>query len=442
MRPVAGVLARGQALHNGGTDAALFVGLKAGDRGLVDARVAAEQLDGLLLAVVGLGHARPFRPGVGGGARGGRGGHHLELGHAFGPQPQHGADAVVAGVAAAHHQHPLAFGELERRFLKVGIQQRFGHGAKEIHREPDALGLPPRHGQVARAARAAGQQHAVVLFQQFRRGLAAADVGAAAKPHPGALHGGDAPVDNGFVQLHVGDAVAQQPAGAVGFFVHGHAMAAAVEQPGRRQPGRAAAHHRHRFAGAHGRGRVVHQAVGEGVLHNGALVLFGADSLAVLGAGAGGFAQSGADAASELRQAVGALQPPPGPGQRAAVYKVVCLGDQVMQRAAGGHTGHGLPGLAERHAAVHAAGGLAGLGGGGKRQVEFVKILQPLPRRPLGAGLARILQKAGGFAHGCASFMLCAPGWRRTPRPAPVRPVRPAPRTGRQAASAACNRWG
>ena len=219
-------------------------------------------------------------------------------------------------------------------------------------------------------------------------------------------------------------------------------MAAAVEQPGRRQPGRAAAHHRHRFAGAHGRGRVVHQAVGEGILHNGALVLFGADSLAVLGAGAGGFAQSGADAAGKLRQAVGALQPPPGPGQRAAVYKVVCLGDQVMQRAAGGHTGHGLPGLAERHAAVHAAGGLAGLGGGGKRQVEFVKILQPLPRRPLGAGFARILQKAGGFAHGCASFMLCAPGWRRTPRPAPVRPVRPAPRTGRQAASAACSRWG
>ena len=58
--------------------------------------------------------------------------------------------------AAAHHQHPLAFGELERRFLKVGIQQRFGHGAKEIHREPDCP-WPSRPGTARSRGRPAPQ---------------------------------------------------------------------------------------------------------------------------------------------------------------------------------------------------------------------------------------------------------------------------------------------
>src|SRR5262249_34438968 len=65
-----------------------------------------------------------------------------------------------------------------------------------------------------------------------------------------------------------------------------------------------------------------------------------------------------AAAAGELREVVGLVQPFQRFLPEAAIDQVVPLRDEVVDRAAGGHAADERAGMAERHAAIHAAGAL------------------------------------------------------------------------------------
>ena len=120
------------------------------------------------------------------------------------------------------------------------------------------------------------------------------------------------------------------------------------------------------------------------VFHDGTLVLLDSDRVAGdIAAGAGGFAQSGADPAGELWVAVRGNQAVYGQIPLALVDQVVPLRDQVIQRAAAEHTAQLDAALAEGDAAVHAACALGLLLVGMQRDVKLVKILDALLGRQL-----------------------------------------------------------
>ena len=222
----------------------------------------------------------------------------------------------------------------------------------------DALGIPAGQRQIPGLARPGAEHHRVVLRQQVGGGQISAHLHAGAERNALRLHQADAALHHRLIQFHVGDAVHQQPARTVGLFQHSDLVAPVVQPVGAGQTGRAAANHRHPAAAAHSGRPGLHEPGGKAVLNQRQFVFPHGDRIPVEPAGAGRLAQSRADPAGEFGEIVGLEQT----GQRmipvAGVDTVVPFRDQVVQRAAGGHPVEHHAGLAERHAAVHAAGPL------------------------------------------------------------------------------------
>src|SRR5262249_9575524 len=168
----------------------------------------------------------------------------------------------------------------------------------------------------------------------------------------------DAALDDPLVQLHVGDAVHEQAADAVGPLEHGDPVAGAVELGGGGQPGRAGADHGDLFASAF-EGRLGHHpAFLKTFVDDGAFDGLDGDRGIVDAQDTRALTRSGADAAGELREVVGLVQPVKGFLPQAAVNKVVPLRNQVVDGAAAGHAFDQGASVTEGNAAVHAAGAL------------------------------------------------------------------------------------
>ena len=103
----------------------------------------------------------------------------------------------------------------------------------------------------------------------------------------------------------------------------------------------------------------------------------------------------------ELGEVVGGVEPIDGLSPFVAVDEVVPVGDQVAQRA---------PVVAERDAAVHAAGGLVAQVPLGERLVDLVPVLQADSHGPAGRKLAIVGEEAAGISHERP------PSWRRPDR--------------------------
>src|SRR5262249_42058889 len=128
-------------------------------------------------------------------------------------------------------------------------------------------------------------------------------------------------------------------------------------------------------------------------------------------------ARGRADAAGELGEVVGLVQPLQRLAPQPAVDEVVPLRDEVVDRAAGSHALEEGAGVAEGDAAVHAAGALLA-------QQAFVGVLVDLVpvgdaplRRARQRQLPRVLQKTGRLAH-VSTFAR----WRSANRAAPPIP--------------------
>ena len=152
--------------------------------------------------------------------------------------PHGGADAVGAGVAAADDDDVLALGGNEGAVLDA-VQEAFGVGVEELHREMNALEVAAFDGQIARLGRAGAEDDGVEFAEQIVRRIILADFGVGAERDAFRGHLIDAALHQGLVQLHIRDAVHEQAADAVGSLKDGHRMAGAIELGGGAQAGRA-----------------------------------------------------------------------------------------------------------------------------------------------------------------------------------------------------------
>ena len=395
--------------------------------GLVNAGVLAELGNALGLAVVHLQHPGPLGPRI---VRRTllRGlGHHLQRHQVGAALPQGRALTVVAGVAAADDEDILTCGADGLAVGKAAVQQALGHAGEVVHREMDALGIPAGDVQVPGLLCAAAEDDGVVALEQFGGIHGPAHIHVGAELHAFGLHDLDAALDDGFVQLHVGNSVHQQAAHTVGTLEHSHRVAALVQVLGHRQARGAAADDGHALAGA-GRGRGgVEPALGVARLYDGVLVLPDGDAAAGhIAAGAGGFAEGRVDPARELRETIGSPQTAERQLPLALIHEVVPLRDEVVQGAAGGHAADHHACLTEGDAAVHAACRLRLLLLPGEPDVKFVEILDALQRRNIRAGLARVIHKTSEFCHD-VPLLTSSSARRRMLRSAPARRRDPAP---------------
>ena len=133
---------------------------------------------------------------------------------------------------------------------------------------------------------------------------------------------------------------------------------------------------------------------------DGALVV--ADGGCALDGGkvAGSLAQSRAHTAGELGERVGKRQALCRFAPQAAVHQVVPLGNQVVQRAARrASLAEGIAGLAECHAAHHAAASLNLLLLVGQRNGELVEVLHGVCRAALAVGNTIMLEVCSCLTH-------------------------------------------
>ena len=224
-----GVALRLQAADNGTGQVAGLVLQKLLDGGLIHARVLAELGDALGLAVVHLQHPGPLRPRVCGGALDRRLGHHFQRHQVGAALPQSSALTVVAGVAAADDQHVFTGCIDGLAICKAGVQQALGHAGQVVHREVHALGVPAGHVQIAGLFGTAAQHHSIKISQQLLGGHGTAHIHAGAELNTLGLHQLDPALDDRLIQLHVGDAVHQQAAHAVGALKHRNGVAALIQ---------------------------------------------------------------------------------------------------------------------------------------------------------------------------------------------------------------------
>ena len=214
-----------------------------------------------------------------------------------------------------------------------------------------------------------------------------ADVGVGAELDAFLFHDGDAPVDDPLLDLVVGDAVPEEATDPVVLLEDDGRVPSPVELLRRREPGGPASDDGDLLAGTLLRrcGLGDDPSLLEGPVDDGELYLLYGHGLVVDGEDARSLARGGAEHPRELGEVVGLVQAVYGLPPVLAVDEVVPVGDQVSQGAAR---------VAERHAAVHAARGLALELLVGHRLVDVAVVLDALLDGPLRGRLASDLEEA------------------------------------------------
>ena len=203
------------------------------------------------------------------------------------------------------------------------------------------------------------------------------------------------------VELHVRDAVHEQAAGAVGALEDGHACGrrvlswAAAARPAGPEPMTATFLPVRTLGGSRH-----HPALLPALFDDRVLDVLDRDRRVVDAEHAGAFARRGTDAAGELGEVVGLVQPLERLAPEAAVDQVVPLGDQVVDRAARGHAADQLAGVAEGHAAIHAAGALVAELLLLHVVMKLVPVAHALQRRTVHGQFPQIFDESSWFAHG------------------------------------------
>ncbi len=365
----------------------------------ISARVVAKDGRRLRLAIIQLVDARPLRPRVVGRPRFRRLGHDLELHQAAAAVAQRRGHAVGAGVAAADDDHVAAGGREVVAVGLAGVEQMARIAAQELHREVDATQLAAGHAQVAWPRRAGAEDDSVKVAPQRVGGHVLADADAGNEAHPPGPQHVHPPLDQRLVELHVGDAVHQQPADTIGALKDGHFVADGVELVGAGQPGRPGADDSHALAGAAGGCGRANPALVEGAVDDSVFDALDRHRWVGDAQRAGRLARRGADQAGELREVVGLGQAVIRLPPQAAIDEVVPLRDEVVDRAAGGHAGQRLPLVAERDATIHTAGGLLLQPLIRQMQVDRLPVADALGNRPLPRRFAGEGHEASYLAH-------------------------------------------
>ena len=369
---------------------------KADRVGAPHARVGPEFVFGFRLAV-GLGVDRPIaRPHVEHVNRIGRTLGADDLGHARSPLAQGRRDAVDARVAAANDHDVLAGGGDRRR---LPAQEGAGRLCQVVERIDDTGQVDARHVDGARRPGAARDDHGRRCLLDF--GRAGCGIHRRLEDDSALFHEFDAAGDDVLVELHVGNAVHEQAARAIGALDYLHARPASGELPGSRQAGRPRPDHAHERRLSARSSQGLHQAVGPRVVAHGTLVVVDGHRLFVQAQVAGHFAGSRAHAPREFGKGIGKRQALVGVLQAAAVEQVVHFGQTVVQGAAGraalARKDHAR--LAKGHATGHAAARLGLLRLERQRHDELVEIGYRIGARPHPVVDAVKVEIRSGFAH-------------------------------------------
>jgi hypothetical protein len=316
---------------------------------------------------------RPLRPRVVGGADGRRLREQLELVDRLRALAVGGAEAVGAGVAAADDHDVLVLGRDELALLDGVTFAALVLQRQVVHREVDALELAARDRQVAADRHAAGEHDGVERPGQLLGVGRHADVGAGLEDDPFPLHQAQAAIQDRLLHLELGDAVAHQPADAVGALEHRDAVAGLVQLIGCGEARRTGADHRDRLARPRRRRRRLDPAFFPGALDDRPLDRLDRHRVGVDAEHARPFARRRAQPARELGEVVGRKQPHHRRLPAIAVDEVVPVRDQVAERAAL---------VAERDPAVHAARTLIGEHRRCVQLVDLAPVLEALRDRP------------------------------------------------------------
>ena len=298
------------------------------------------------------------------------------------------ADAVGAGVAAADHDHVLA-GRGERG--RAGAGDRAVPVVEVLHREVHAVELAARHRQVARHARARREHDGVVALEQLGRLDVDADVDAVAELD--ALLGelAEAPLDDGLLDLEVGDAETEKPAARLVALEHGDGVPRAVQLLRGGETRRAGADDGDAPARALARRLRDDPALLPGAVDDRELDLLDRHRIALVDLEhARRLARRGAEAAGELGEVVRPVELLDRLVEPLAIDEVVPVGDQVPERAAA---------VAERHAALHAARALLLQLDERQELDELAMVADALAGRALGRVRAVDLQEGAELAH-------------------------------------------
>ncbi len=241
-----------------------------------------------------------------------------------------------------------------------------------------------------RLARADGDEHRVELVQQRVRRNVLPHAHAGLDDQPFFAHEVHAAVDHLFAQLEVRHAVTQVAAHFVRRLEQRHSMPGLVERVRAGHARRAAADHRDLFAGAVlGRGRA-DVALRERVFDHRQLVLADGHRVVVDAQHAAVFARGGAQPPGEFGEVVRVLEDIVSALPVTALDLVLPFRDQAAHRAVG---------VAERHAAVHAALGLIAAHVLGKLRFDLFVVQDALAHRAIAVFDALDLNKSSWIGH-------------------------------------------
>ena len=265
-------------------------------------------------------------------------------------------------------------------FDGVALLRPVGEG-EVLHRLVDPVQLTAWDRQVARHRRPPRQQHRLHLAQEPGGLDVRADLDASPQHDPFGAQLRQAPLEDPFLQLELGDAVAQQAAHAVGPLVNRDLVAGAAQLLRGRQPGRAGADHGDLLPGQRRRGPGDDPALRPGHLDD-LLLEHGVDDwLAADSEHAGRLAGRRAEAPGELGEVVGGVQALRGVLPAALVGEVVPFRDEVAEGA--GAVAVGDP-------AEHAARSLGGSLLAGEGLVDFPPVPHAGGHRPVGRAVAAL----------------------------------------------------
>ena len=179
---------------------------------------------------------------------------------------------------------------------------------QELHREMDAGELAAGHFEIARQFGAAGQRHRVVIARAARStGISTPTSTPVRNSTPSAAICAMRRSISCFLHLEVGDAVAQQPADAVGLLEQRDGVPGARQLLRAGHAGRPRADHRDPLAGAPRRDQRHDPALVPAAIDDRAFDRFDRDRVVVDVQRAGRLARRRADAAGEFRKVVGRI---------------------------------------------------------------------------------------------------------------------------------------
>lgn len=298
------------------------------------------------MAARSLENHRIIRPGGGRIFAYGRFWHNFNLSDRARPLATGGADAIAAGVTATYDKYILILGRNSVRATHFGPGVDAVLLLKKLKGKMHAFQLASLHLEIAGHLGSHRKADGIKFIEQTFDSYVITHLHSASELNALLSEKVETAVNHALVELEIGYAEAEKSAGCLVFLKHNDRVAAAVELIGAGESGWSRAHDSHTEAGALPGRTGFDIALAESALHDSGLVLADGYGLMLLVEHTALLAESGTDAARELREVVGLSQQLVSALDVIFVKAVLPFGLTVAERTTP---------VAERNSALHAA---------------------------------------------------------------------------------------